>query len=133
MRIYKEPRTSRWYVDYFFRGKRYRYKAGSSRRAAEQLRLRIESEVNTGKHSPAAVREEMIRLSEDKPGLALRPGLASQVGDWRIEAGVVEEEGARLAGVLLFMPTLGETVFSKAGSIRTARPKGRGASCSKTA
>ena len=59
MRIYKESRTGRWYVDYFFRGQRYRYKAGSSKRAAEQLRLRIESEINTGKHSPAAVREDI--------------------------------------------------------------------------
>ena len=70
--------------------------------------------------SPAAqtaVRQEMIRLSEEKPGLALRAGLASQVGDWRIEAREVEEEGARLASVLLFMPNLGETIFSQRGAI----------------
>ena len=59
MRIYKESRTGRWYVDYFFRGQRYRYKAGSSKRAAEQLRLRIESEINTGKHNPAALKREI--------------------------------------------------------------------------
>ena len=66
-----------------------------------------------------AVREEMIRLSEEKPGLALRPGLASRVGEWRIEARDVEEEGARLSNVLLFMPSLGETIFSQRGSIRS--------------
>jgi len=59
----------------------------------------------------------MIRLSEEKPGLALRPGIASQIGDWRIEAREVEEEGAQLANVLLFMPSLGETIFSRRGSI----------------
>ncbi len=65
-----------------------------------------------------AVRERMIQLSDEKPGLALKPGLASQVGDWRIEAGAVEDDGARLANVLLYMPSLGETVFSKTGAIQ---------------
>jgi lipopolysaccharide export system permease protein len=66
-----------------------------------------------------AVRDEMIRLSEEKPGLALRAGLTSEVGDWRIEARDVEEEGARLGGVLLYMPSLGETIFSQRGAILT--------------
>jgi integrase len=59
MRTYKEPKTGRWYIDYFFRGERIRYKAGSSQRAADRLRLRIESEINAGKHNPVAVREEV--------------------------------------------------------------------------
>jgi LPS export ABC transporter permease LptG len=71
-----------------------------------------------------AVRDEMIRLSEEKPGLSLRPGLASRVGEWRIEAREVEEDGARLANVLLFMPSLGETIFSQRGSIRSQESSG---------
>ena len=59
MRVYKETKTSRWFVDYTFRGQRRRYKAGSSKRAAEQLRLRIESEINAGKHNPVALRQEL--------------------------------------------------------------------------
>ena len=59
MRVYKESKTGRGYMDYFFRGERLRVKAGSSMRAAEQLRLRIESEINAGKHNPAALREEV--------------------------------------------------------------------------
>jgi LPS export ABC transporter permease LptG len=72
--------------------------------------------------APAAqrsVRDKMIGLSEDKPGLALRAGLASSIGGWRIEAREVEAEGARLSGVLLFMPTLGETLFSQRGAVLT--------------
>ena len=59
MRVYKDEKTRRWFVDYTFRGQRLRYKAGSSKRAAEQLRLRIESEINAGKHNPDALRQEI--------------------------------------------------------------------------
>lgn len=72
--------------------------------------------------SPAAqrsVRDKMIQLSEEKPGLALREGLATSIGGWRIEAREVEDEGARLAGILLYMPNLGETLFSQRGAVRT--------------
>jgi len=72
--------------------------------------------------SPAAqrnVRDLMIELSQEKPGLALREGLATSLGGWRIEAREVEDEGARLAGILLYMPTLGETLFSQRGAVRT--------------
>lgn len=72
--------------------------------------------------SPAAqrsVRDKMIQLSEEKPGLALREGLTTSIGGWRIEAREVEDEGARLAGILLYMPNLGETLFSQRGAVRT--------------
>lgn len=72
--------------------------------------------------SPAAqrgVRDKMIELSEQKPGLALREGLPTSLGGWRIEAHEVEDEGARLAGILLYMPNLGETLFSQRGAVRT--------------
>jgi len=73
--------------------------------------------------SPAAqraVRDQMIRLSAEKPGLALRAGLQTSLGDWRIEAREVEDDGARLGNVLLYMPSLDETVFSQRGSILTS-------------
>ena len=72
-----------------------------------------------------AVRDEMIRLSEEKPGLALRPGIATEIGEWRIEAREVAGDGVRLAGVLLFMPSLGETVFSQRGVIRNGENRQR--------
>lgn len=39
MRVYKEPKTRRWYVDYFFGGRRIRYPGGKSKREAAQLDL----------------------------------------------------------------------------------------------
>ncbi len=73
--------------------------------------------------SPAAqrnVRDQMIRLATEKPGLALRPGLTTNLEDWRIEARQVENDGAQLSGVLLYLPSLKETVFSQRGSILTS-------------
>jgi lipopolysaccharide export system permease protein len=72
--------------------------------------------------SPAAqrtVRDQMIRLSAEKPGLALRAGMATQIDSWRIEAREVGDEGARLGGVLLYMPSMNETIFSQRGAILT--------------
>ena len=73
--------------------------------------------------SPAAqrtVRDQMIRLSTEKPGLALRPGLPTTLADWRLEAREVENDGAQLRNVLLYMPSLDETVFSQRGAILTS-------------
>ncbi|MBW2497101.1 MAG: LptF/LptG family permease [Deltaproteobacteria bacterium] len=70
--------------------------------------------------SPAAqnaVREKMIALVSDKPGLSLQPGIASRLGGWRIEARKVEEDGTRLRGVLVYMPSLRETIFSQRGTV----------------
>lgn len=69
--------------------------------------------------SQRAVRDRMITLSEEKPGLALREGAATSLGGWRIEAREVEDDGARLAGILLYMPSLGETLFSQRGAVHT--------------
>jgi len=72
--------------------------------------------------SPAAqrgVRDQMIRLMNEKPGLALRAGLTTSLADWRIEAREVEDDGARLGGILLYMASLDETIFSQRGSILT--------------
>jgi LPS export ABC transporter permease LptG len=72
--------------------------------------------------SPAAqraVRDKMIELAEEKPGLALRPGIATTLGGWRIEAREVQDDGSRLAGVLLYMPSLDETIFSQRGAVLT--------------
>jgi len=73
--------------------------------------------------SPAAqrsVRDQMIRLTTEKPGMALRAGMTTRLGDWRIEAHEVEDNGAQLGGVLLYMPSLNETVFSTRGAILTS-------------
>lgn len=57
MRIYKREDGDRvsWAVDYHFGGKRYRLHAGSSEKSAKALRLRVETEINSGTHDPAAL------------------------------------------------------------------------------
>ena len=78
--------------------------------------------------APAAqrtVRDTMIRLAKEKPGLALRPGLTTHIGDWRIESRTVEDDGARLGHVLLYMPSLDETIFSERGAIVTSEAGGK--------
>jgi LPS export ABC transporter permease LptG len=72
--------------------------------------------------SPAAqraVRDQMITLATEKPGLALRPGMQTSLQDWRIEAREVENDGAQLRNVLLYMPSLDETVFAQRGAVLT--------------
>ncbi len=72
--------------------------------------------------SPAAqrtVRDQMIRLSTEKPGLALRAGMPTNLGDWRIEAREIEKNGAQLRNVLLYMPSIDETIFSQRGAVLT--------------
>lgn len=53
MRTFKEAKTGRWYVDYFFQGRRVRYPAGDTKREADQLKSRITLEINAGTHDPA--------------------------------------------------------------------------------
>ena len=53
MRVYKDSKTDRWYVDYHFRGRRVRYPAGATNRDADQLKSRITLEINAGEHSPS--------------------------------------------------------------------------------
>jgi len=71
--------------------------------------------------SQRSVRDKMIELSEEKPGLALREGAATSLGGWRIEARQVEDEGARLAGILLYMPSVDETLFAQRGTVHTGK------------
>ncbi|MFK7895559.1 MAG: LptF/LptG family permease [Myxococcota bacterium] len=70
--------------------------------------------------SPGAqrtVREKMIELSTENAGLSIRAGMATQLGGWRLEAKEVADEGTRLGNVLVYLPSLRETIFSKRGAI----------------
>ncbi len=52
MRTYRDSKTDRWYVDYFFHGRRIRYPAGDTKKEAEHLRSRINTEIIAGTHDP---------------------------------------------------------------------------------
>lgn len=60
MRIFKDATTrDRYYIDYWFRSKRWRYVAGTSLRAATTLQTRVQSEINSGIHDPQKVKDEI--------------------------------------------------------------------------
>lgn len=67
--------------------------------------------------SQRAVRERMLELTRDRPGLSLRAGMTTDLDGWRIEARKVDETGEHLEGVLVYMPNLDETIFSTRGTI----------------
>ncbi len=67
-------------------------------------------------------RDRMLELTRERPGLSIRAGMTSDLHGWRIEARKVDETGEHLQGVLVYMPSLDETIFSKKGTIlETAR------------
>jgi len=67
--------------------------------------------------SQRAARDRMLELTLERPGLSLRAGRASDLNGWRIEARKVDSTGEHLEGVLVYMPNLDETIFSKQGQI----------------
>ncbi|MEZ4279956.1 MAG: LptF/LptG family permease [Myxococcota bacterium] len=67
--------------------------------------------------SQRAVRDRMLELTRDRPGLSLRAGMTTDLDGWRIEAREVDEAGEKLKGVLVYMPNLDETIFSNRGTI----------------
>lgn len=71
--------------------------------------------------SQRRVRDHMLELTRERPGLSLRPGVASNLDGWRIEARRIDSSGSELEGVLVYMPSLDETIFSKHGTILEPR------------
>ena len=72
--------------------------------------------------APASERNlqrDLLRLAESSPGLALNPGVTTRFDDWRIEAGRVENGGAHLSQVLVYLPNLASTIFARHGDIVT--------------
>ncbi|MDJ0866573.1 MAG: LptF/LptG family permease [Myxococcota bacterium] len=70
--------------------------------------------------SPRANRalEATLRAAaREHPGSALRSGSVARFGRWRIEAREVSSNGEELRGVVLWMPTLGETAFAQSGRL----------------
>ncbi len=50
MRTYKDSKSGRYYIDYFFKGKRIRYPAGDTKKEADQLKSRITLDINADTH-----------------------------------------------------------------------------------
>lgn len=73
--------------------------------------------------APAANRAldtALERIAEQQPWAVFRAGSVNQFGGWQVEAREVSAKGDELRGVLLWMPSLGETVFARRGSVTSA-------------
>ncbi|MCP5044965.1 MAG: YjgP/YjgQ family permease [bacterium] len=62
--------------------------------------------------------EALLALSRENPAAQMRAGKVNRFGDWRLEAREVSARGDKLKNVLLWMPSLGDTVFARKGTLR---------------
>ncbi|MBJ21105.1 MAG: hypothetical protein CL933_16990 [Deltaproteobacteria bacterium] len=60
-----------------------------------------------------------LEIAEINPAAAIQPGVVSRFGDWKIEAHEVSAGGRALGGVVLWIPSLGETVFAETADVVT--------------
>jgi lipopolysaccharide export system permease protein len=68
----------------------------------------------------SALDASLERIAEQQPWAAFRAGSVNQFGGWQVEAREVSAKGNELKGVLLWMPSLGETVFAQRGEVSTS-------------
>jgi LPS export ABC transporter permease LptG len=59
----------------------------------------------------------LAQIARERPWARLESGVIQEFGGWRLEAREVSPSGTDLAGVLLFMPDVGETLSAKGGRI----------------
>jgi lipopolysaccharide export system permease protein len=59
------------------------------------------------------------RLSREKPWARIRAGTVSEFGEWQLEAREVSSSGTELRGVLLWTPTISQTIFARSGHVET--------------
>ena len=74
----------------------------------------------TGFAAPAANRAldaAVAASAKQSSGTVLRSGVVNTFGPWRIQAEEVSSSGDRLRGVLLWVPSMGQTVFARNASI----------------
>lgn len=76
--------------------------------------------------APAATRAldaSLEEIASEQPWAKFRAGMVSEFGGWQVEAREVSAKGNELKGVLLWIPTLRETLFARRGGV-TTRPDG---------
>lgn len=62
--------------------------------------------------------EALAQVARERPWARLESGVVEEFGGWRLEAREVSPSGNELAGVLLFMPEVGETLSARSGQIQ---------------
>jgi lipopolysaccharide export system permease protein len=58
-------------------------------------------------------------MSKKNPGAQIRAGIIHEFGDWQIQAREVSARGDSMKNVLLWVPSIGETIFARAGLLET--------------
>lgn len=59
----------------------------------------------------------LARILHEHPAATLRAGTVQRLGDFRLEAREVSEAGDRLRGVMLWVPSIGETFFAREATL----------------
>lgn len=63
----------------------------------------------------------LYEISEINPAAEIQPSVVHRFGDWKLEAKEVSNGGQSLKHVLLWMPVVGETVFSQKAEVFSGR------------
>jgi len=63
--------------------------------------------------------QALLALSRENPAAQMRAGKVNRFGAWRLEAREVSARGDKLKNVLLWMPSMGDTVFAHKGTLST--------------
>jgi lipopolysaccharide export system permease protein len=56
-------------------------------------------------------------LARQSPGAVVRAGVVNRIGHWRLDAREVSADGTRLRSVILYIPSVGETIFALRGQL----------------
>lgn len=65
-----------------------------------------------------------VEIAAQHPGAGLQPGVVERRGDWQLLAREVSADGRELTRVLLWVPSIGETVFARKGEITVGERRG---------
>lgn len=63
-------------------------------------------------------------IAEINPAAGIQPGVVSRFGDWKLRAQEVSGSGRALGRVLLWIPSVGETVFAETAEVATSEEGG---------
>jgi LPS export ABC transporter permease LptG len=69
--------------------------------------------------------KSLQEIADDNPGAEIQPGVMTRFGDWKLEAREVSGGGRELSRVLLWVPSIGETVFAETAEIVNGQRGGR--------
>jgi LPS export ABC transporter permease LptF/LPS export ABC transporter permease LptG len=70
--------------------------------------------------SSASLNASLAEFVRRNPGAAIQPGRINRFGDWKLEAREVSPQGDELRGVLVWAPSVGETVFARRARVGRA-------------